>query len=213
MNAMIYIRGNEVTSTAGPGRAQRGGRIEKCCPTSSRQRATSEATPPIMGISGPLSVQDSRSMHPLVDHLIEAAVQAGHRPNNDFNGAEQLEVRRFQLTRRNGVRCSAAAAYLNPSLDPPNLRVLTDTLVLRVLFRGVRAGYVGTRASRRWRGARSSMDPVRPLPRWPAPWRSCGEDEVCGDRREHAGCGETGVGGSCAIRHVLGRTETPISGT
>jgi choline dehydrogenase-like flavoprotein len=78
-------------------------------------------------------------MHPLVDHLIEAAVQSGYRPNDDFNGAEQLGVGRFQLTQRNGVRCSAAAAYLHPSLDRPNLRVLTDALVLHVLFEGRRA--------------------------------------------------------------------------
>jgi choline dehydrogenase len=74
-----------------------------------------------------------------VDYLIEAALQSGHRPNDDFNGAEQLGVGRFQLTQRNGVRCSAAAAYLHPSLDRPNLSVFTDTLVLRVLFEGRRA--------------------------------------------------------------------------
>jgi choline dehydrogenase-like flavoprotein len=91
------------------------------------------------GFSGPLAVQDSRSMHPLVDRLIEAAVQSGHRRNDDFNGAEQLGVGRFQLTQRNGVRCSAADAYLNPSLDRPNLRAFTDTLVLRLLFEGRRA--------------------------------------------------------------------------
>jgi choline dehydrogenase len=84
-------------------------------------------------------------MHPLVDHLIEAAVQSGYRPNDDFNGAEQLGVGRFQLTQRNGVRCSAAAAYLNPSLDRPNLRVLTDTLVPRVLFQGGRASGITVR--------------------------------------------------------------------
>jgi choline dehydrogenase-like flavoprotein len=69
------------------------------------------------GHSGPLSVQDGRSMHPLVDHLIEAAVQSGYRPNDNFNGPEQLGVGRFQLMQRNGVRCSAAAAYLKPSLS------------------------------------------------------------------------------------------------
>jgi choline dehydrogenase-like flavoprotein len=104
-----------------------------------RSESNERGDPEYHGPSGPLSVQDGRSMHPLVDHLIEAAVQSGYRPNDDFNGSEQLGVGRFQLTQRNGVRCSAAAAYLNPSLDRPNLRVFTDTLVLRVLFQGRRA--------------------------------------------------------------------------
>jgi choline dehydrogenase len=60
-------------------------------------------------------------------------------PTEDFNGPEQLGVGRFQLTQRNGIPCSAAAAYLNPSLDRPHLRVLTGTLALRVLFQGRRA--------------------------------------------------------------------------
>jgi choline dehydrogenase-like flavoprotein len=66
------------------------------------------------GHSGPLSVQDGRSLHPLVDHLIEAAMGSGYRLNDDFNGARQMGVGRFQLTQRNGVRCSAASAYLHP---------------------------------------------------------------------------------------------------
>jgi choline dehydrogenase-like flavoprotein len=86
-----------------------------------------------------LSVQDSRFMHPLVDHLIEAAAQSGYRPNDGFNGAEQLGVGRFQLTQRNGVRCSAATAYLHPARARENLQVFTDALVLRLLLRGRRA--------------------------------------------------------------------------
>jgi choline dehydrogenase-like flavoprotein len=78
-------------------------------------------------------------MHPLVDHLIEAAVAAGHRPNDDFNGPSQLGTGRFQLTQRNGIRCSAASAFLHPARERGNLQVFTDTLVLRLLLQGHRA--------------------------------------------------------------------------
>jgi choline dehydrogenase len=91
------------------------------------------------GRSGPLTVQDGRSMHPLVDHLIEASMRSGHRSNDDFNGALQLGVGRFQLTQNNGIRCSAASAYLYPSRERANLQVFTDTLVLRLLLQGRRA--------------------------------------------------------------------------
>ena len=78
-------------------------------------------------------------MHPLVDHLLEAAVRSGYRHNDDFNGASQMGAGRFQLTQRNGVRCSTASAYLHPSIERRNLQVFTDTLVLRLLLDGRRA--------------------------------------------------------------------------
>ena len=38
--------------------------------------------------------------------------QAGHEHNPDFNGARQEGVGRFQLTQRDGLRCSTADAFL-----------------------------------------------------------------------------------------------------
>jgi choline dehydrogenase-like flavoprotein len=137
---MVYIRGNPADFDGwADGEGAPGWSYREMLPYFIKAECNERGDPRYHGFSGPLSVQDSRSMHPLVDHLIEAAVQSGHRPNDDFNGAEQLGVGRYQVTQRNGVRCSAAAAYLNPSLDRPNLRVFTDTLVQRVLFEGRRA--------------------------------------------------------------------------
>jgi choline dehydrogenase-like flavoprotein len=139
LNAMIYIRGNQADFDGWAREGAAGWSYREMLPYFIKAERNERGDPRYHGFSGPLSVQDSRSMHPLVDHLIEAAVQSGHRPNDDFNGAEQLGVGRYQVTQRNGVRCSAATAYLNPSLDRPNLRVFTDTLVLRLLFEGRRA--------------------------------------------------------------------------
>jgi choline dehydrogenase len=66
-------------------------------------------------------------------------VESGYRLNDDFNGALQLGVGRFQLTQRSGVRCSAASAYFHPARERPNLQVFTDTLVLQLLLEGHRA--------------------------------------------------------------------------
>jgi choline dehydrogenase-like flavoprotein len=139
LNAMIYIRGNKADFDGWAREGAAEWSYREMLPYFIKAECNERGDPRYHGFSGPLSVQDSRSTHPLVDHLIEAAVQSGHRPNDDFNGAEQLGVGRYQVTQRNGVRCSAAAAYLNPSLDRPNLRVFTDTLVQRVLFEGRRA--------------------------------------------------------------------------
>ena len=58
--------------------------------------------------------------------FVEAAVEAGHPANDDFNGAEQDGFGFFQVTQRDGERCSSAAAYLHPALARPNLTVETN---------------------------------------------------------------------------------------
>jgi choline dehydrogenase-like flavoprotein len=139
INAMIYMRGNPVDfdrwadEEGAPGWSYR-----EMLPYFIKAECNERGDPRYHGFSGPLAVQDSRSMHPLVDHLIEAGVRSGHRPNDDFNGASQMGVGRFQLTQRNGVRCSTASAYLHPARERTNLQVFTDSLVLRLLMRGRR---------------------------------------------------------------------------
>jgi choline dehydrogenase len=80
-----------------------------------------------------------RAEHELHDAFIAAAEQAGHRRNRDFNGAEQDGVGPLQVTVRNKRRCSAAVAYLRPTLKRPNLKLEIRALAQRVLFEGRRA--------------------------------------------------------------------------
>ncbi len=91
------------------------------------------------GRGGPLAVSDQSETHELCDAFIEAAVQAGHPRNPDFNGARQEGVGYSQLTARNGRRCSTATGFLKTVLHRQNLRVVTDALVLKVLFENKRA--------------------------------------------------------------------------
>jgi choline dehydrogenase-like flavoprotein len=95
MNAMIYIRGNQTDFDGWAREGAAGWSYREMLPYFIRSESNERGDPNYHGHAGPLSVQDSRSMHPLVDHLIEAAVQSGYRPNNDFNGAEQLGVGAF----------------------------------------------------------------------------------------------------------------------
>lgn len=139
INAMIYIRGNGADFDGWVDEGAPGWSYREMLPYFIRSECNERGDLRYHGRSGPLAVQDGASMHPLVDHLIEAAVASGHRPNNDFNGALQLGAGRFQLTQRNGIRCSAASAYLHPARERANLQVFTDTLVLRVLMQGHRA--------------------------------------------------------------------------
>jgi choline dehydrogenase len=139
INAMIYIRGNASDFDRWPDEGAPGWSYQELLPYFIRSECNERGDSRYHGHSGPLHVQDSRSMHPLVDHLLEAGARSGYSPNEDFNGASQLGVGRYQLTQRNGVRCSTASAYLHPSRERANLHVFTDTLVLRLLLHGRRA--------------------------------------------------------------------------
>jgi choline dehydrogenase-like flavoprotein len=101
LNAMIYIRGNKADFDGWAREGAAGWSYREMLPYFIKAECNERGEPRYHGFSGPLAVQDSRSMHPLVDHLIEAAVQSGHPRNDDFNGAEQLGVGRYQVTQRN----------------------------------------------------------------------------------------------------------------
>jgi choline dehydrogenase len=91
------------------------------------------------GRGGPLAVSDQSEPHELCDAFIEAAVQAGHPRNPDFNGERQEGAGYQQLTARNGRRCSTARGFLQPALHRENLKVVTGALVSKVLFDGRKA--------------------------------------------------------------------------
>ncbi len=90
-------------------------------------------------VGGPLNVSDVTEGHPVSDAVIEACVQAGIPRNPDVNGADQEGVAWYQLTVKNGQRCSAAVAYLHPAMKRANLRVETRALTIRVVFEGQKA--------------------------------------------------------------------------
>ncbi len=91
------------------------------------------------GRDGPLSVSDLRFTNPLSQAFIEAGVQAGLGHNPDFNGPAQAGVGFYQVTQRDGARCSAAVAYLDPAKPRPNLTVHTGALASRITFERGRA--------------------------------------------------------------------------
>ncbi len=88
---------------------------------------------------GPLGVSDLRHRNPLSQAFIDAAVSAGFERNEDFNGAQQAGFGWYQVTQRNGARCSSASAYLKRTHGRRNLTVQTRALAQRVLMSGLRA--------------------------------------------------------------------------
>jgi choline dehydrogenase-like flavoprotein len=146
INAMIYIRGNRADYDEWEAMGCAGWGYDDVLPYFKRSEDNERGEDAFHGAGGPLRVAESRSMHPLVDTMLEAARLAGHEHNPDFNGARQEGVGRFQLTQRDGLRCSAADAFLHPAESRPNLDVLSDAMAARIVFEGDRA--VGVEVAR-----------------------------------------------------------------
>ena len=116
LNAMIYIRGNRADYDEWAAMGFDGWGYEDVLPYFKRAEDNERGASRYHGVGGPLSVSDSRSMHPVVEAWIEAAGQAGIPHNDDLNGATQDGAGRYQVTQRDGRRCSAAVAYLHPAV-------------------------------------------------------------------------------------------------
>jgi choline dehydrogenase len=148
INAMVYIRGNRADYDEWRDAGCEGWGYEDLLPYFKRSEDNERGASELHGAGGPLTVSEGRSRNPMMDAFLEAAGEAGRSLNEDFNGPEQDGFGRYQLTQRDGRRCSAAVAYLHPAMtmSRPNLTVETFMQVHRVLFEQGRA--VGVQAAR-----------------------------------------------------------------
>jgi len=87
---------------------------------------------------GGLIISEQRSPRPSTSLWLRAAEQAGYRVSTPGNPAPD-GFRETAVTQRRGTRWSCADAYLKPVLHRPNLTVLTESTVRRVLIGGGRA--------------------------------------------------------------------------
>jgi choline dehydrogenase len=146
INAMVYIRGAQAEYDGWRDLGNRGWGYDEVLPYFKRSEDNERGESDYHGAGGPLSVSDSRSNNPMADAWVEAALAAGLEPNDDFNGASQDGVGRYQVTQRDGRRCSTAVAFLHPASERPNLTVETRTHVHRLLLDGTRVvGVTGER--------------------------------------------------------------------
>ncbi|MFZ5548403.1 MAG: GMC family oxidoreductase [Pseudomonadota bacterium] len=139
VNAMVYIRGQHQDYDHWAAAGNPGWGWSDVMPYFLRAEHNERGASEWHATGGPLNVMDLRSPNRHTPAFVEAARQAGHALNTDFNGATQEGVGAYQVTHKNGERCSAAKAYLAPAMGRPNLEVLTGAQVLRVMLEDRRA--------------------------------------------------------------------------
>lgn len=135
INGLLYIRGQAQDYDHWRQLGCTGWSYEDVLPLFKKAEDQERGADEYHGAGGPLAVSDLRARRDICDAYIEAAAHLGIPRNNDFNGASQEGAGYFQLTTRNGRRCSAAVAYLRPAKRRANLCVITGALVHRVIIK------------------------------------------------------------------------------
>jgi choline dehydrogenase len=83
----------------------------------------------------PLDIKDvTPFLHPMRRNWLDAAAELGLPVTDDFNGPHPEGFGCYQVTIRNGMRRSAADAFLRPALRRANVRLETQAWVSRIRF-------------------------------------------------------------------------------
>ncbi|HYA72609.1 MAG TPA: GMC family oxidoreductase N-terminal domain-containing protein, partial [Roseiarcus sp.] len=164
INAMLYTRGHSSDYDDWANLGCEGWSYRDVLPYFLRSEANERGADSWHGDSGPLQVCDQRSPRPISHAFIQAASELQFRTNDDFNGPEQEGVGLYQVTQfhnreRNGERCSAAAAYLHPHSNRPNLAIVTKAHATKIEFEGKQATGVRYRVG----GAEKRVEPKREI--------------------------------------------------
>jgi choline dehydrogenase-like flavoprotein len=140
INGMVYTRGHPTDYDDWAALGNPGWSFREVLPYFRRSENNEEhGASPYHGSGGPLNVKYLDMYNPLCEVLFEAAEDMQYRRTDDFCGPTHEGFGRRQATMKDGRRWSASHAFLRPALKRPNLTVVTDALVRRIVMDGGRA--------------------------------------------------------------------------
>jgi choline dehydrogenase-like flavoprotein len=148
INAMIYIRGSKADYDGWAKAGATGWGGEDVLPYFKKAEDQARGEDAYHAVGGPLTVGDLRYRNPLSDAFLDATAELQMPKNADFNGARQEGMGYYQVTQREGKRCSAAVAYLHPARARANVEVKPGSRAERILFENGRATGVRFRQER-----------------------------------------------------------------
>lgn len=139
INTMIYMRGDPKDYDRWRDLGNAGWGWSDVLPYFLKSQDQQRGASALHGVNGPLTVSDQVAPNRVSHAFVDAAVAAGHQRNPDFNGMSLEGAGLYQVTQRDGERCSSAAAFLTPVRERSNLHVVTGARTLRVVLDGDRA--------------------------------------------------------------------------
>lgn len=139
INAMIYIRGVPADYDGWVEQGASGWGWSSVLPYFKKAQDQERGADAHHGTGGALSVCDLRHSSAMSRAFTECGAALQFPTNLDFNGERQEGLGLYQVTQRNGQRCSTAAAYLSDVKSRKNLTILTGSMARKVVFESGRA--------------------------------------------------------------------------
>jgi len=135
INGLIFIRGQKEDYDHWHDLGNDGWSWDEVLPYFKKAEGNDRLGEPLHSQIGPLRASSIKKTHPLVEAFIKSANQLGVPTTDDFNNLQQEGVGYYQLSTHNGLRCSAAKAYLKPIKSRQNLSIITNAQVSKILFK------------------------------------------------------------------------------
>ena len=139
INGLLYIRGQERDYDIWRQLGNKGWSWREVLPYFIKAEDQERGQSEYHGQGGPLSVSDQRIKLDILDVFQNAASEVGIPKVDDFNKGDNFGCGYFQVTERNGLRCSAAVGYLNPVKNNKNLKIETKCHVQKINFENNKA--------------------------------------------------------------------------
>ncbi|MGY9105054.1 MAG: GMC family oxidoreductase, partial [Alphaproteobacteria bacterium] len=134
INAMIYMRGQASDYDHWASLGNRGWAWKDVLPIFKQSEDYQHGADEFHGTGGELRVEERRVNWDVLDAWREAAVECGIPTIAEFNRGDNFGVSYFQMNQQRGVRWSATKGFLRPVLGRPNLSVITDCMVERIII-------------------------------------------------------------------------------
>lgn len=161
INAMVWIRGHPSDYEAWKAAGNTGWGWDDVLPAFKAMEDNEAGANAYRGTGGPLHISETRDhVHPLTRAYVKSCMALGLAYNPDFNGETQEGSGTYQLTAKNGLRMSAAKAFLRPAMKRKNITVIKHALATRILFDGKRAVGVTYEVKGKARGARATREVI-----------------------------------------------------
>ena len=132
INAMIAIRGHRRDFDRWSEQGAEGWSYADVLPYFKRLERHWRGAGPFHGGSGPVRITRMEGPDLLWEPLRDAGLAAGFALCQDPNGPEQDGISQIESTTGDGMRSSAARAYLYPAMHRTNLTIRTDALAHRI---------------------------------------------------------------------------------
>ena len=139
INGLLYIRGQSQDYDYWRQLGNVGWSWEDVLPYFKKSENNQRGENEYHGAGGPLSIEDMRVKMKVLDVFIEAANEFGYQNQPDFNTGDNEGIGYFQVTEKNGFRCSTAVSFLNPIKHRKNLKIITNAHIKNIEFNNKKA--------------------------------------------------------------------------